>query len=178
MEGRCWTDRLRLRARRDKEVQQQKVAIGGIIQNRNLVKIGVMSIPDRPGVAAAIFGALGTRGVNCPFIVHTIDLNGQDSILLCVDRKRLKTALRALDTVKDEVGAKEVVYHKGVGVISVYGPHFSERSGVAGVMFSALAAANINILAISTSISSLSCVLDECDIDEGVKALEQAFDLP
>ena len=159
-------------------MQQQKVKIGGIIQNRDLAKIGVMSIPDRPGVAGAIFGALGARGINCPFIVHTIDANGQDSVLLCVDRKSLKSALRALETVKDKVGAREVVYHKGVGVVSVYGPHFSERSGIAGVMFSALAAADINILAISTSISSLSCVLDECDIDAGVKALQEAFDLP
>lgn len=157
---------------------EQKVKIGGIIQNRDLAKIGVMSIPDRPGVAGAIFGALGTRGINCPFIVHTIDTSGQDSVLLCVDRKSLKSALRALEFVKDKVGAREVVYHQDVGVISVYGPHFSERSGIAGVMFSALALADINILAISTSISSLSCVLDESDMDAGVKALEDAFELP
>jgi aspartokinase len=156
----------------------KKVKIGGIMLSRDLAKIGVMSIPDRPGVAGQIFAALGARGVNCPFIVHTIDLNDRDSIVICVPRGSLKTALKALEAVKDQVGAKEVVYHKGVGVLSVYGPHFSERSGIAGVMFSALAAASINILAISTSISSLSCVLDECDMEAGIKAVQEAFDLP
>lgn len=159
-------------------MRDNKIKIGGILENRSLAKIGVMSIADRPGVAGAIFGALAERGVNCPFIVHTIDLHNQDSIVLCVARKDLKAALKALADVQEAVGAEEVVYDQDVGMVSVFGPHFGERSGVAGTMFAALASANINILAISTSISSLSCIIDVQDMDEAVAAIEAAFDLP
>jgi aspartate kinase len=155
-----------------------KVKIGGIIQKRDLAKIGVMSIPDRPGVAGAIFDALGDRGISCPFIVHNIDLNDLDNIVLCVTRNRLDAALDALEAVKETVGAKEVIYDKEVGIVSIFGPHFGERAGMSGVMFSALAVAGINILAISTSISSLSCLIDASDMDEAIQALYHAFEKP
>ena len=156
----------------------ERIKIGGIIQKRDLAKIGIMSIPDRPGVAGAIFGALGERGINCPFIVHNIDLNALDNIVLCVPRNCLAAALEVLEGVKEAVGAKEVIYDKEVGVVSVFGPHFGERAGVSGVMFSALAAAGINILAISTSISSLSCLIDASDMDEAILTLQNAFERP
>ena len=156
----------------------QKIKIGGIIQKRNLAKIGVMSIPDRPGVAGAIFSALGAQGINIPFIVHTIDLNSLDNIVICVSRQDLTAALEALDTVKETVGAEEIAYDGEVGIVSMFGPHFGERPGIAGVMFSALASAGINILAISTSISSTSCLIDASDMDEAVQALEETFELP
>ena len=155
-----------------------KFKIGGIIQKRDLARIGIMGIPDRPGVAGAIFGALGSKGINCPFIVHTIDLNNQDSIALCVARSQLAAALEIVETVSSGVGAKEVVYTGEVAMIAVFGPHFGERPGVAGVMFSALASASINILAISTSISSLSCIIDAAQLDEAMQALQEAFERP
>jgi aspartate kinase len=156
----------------------QKIKIGGIIQSRNLAKIGVMSIPDRPGVAGAIFSALGAKGVNISFIVHTIDINSLDNIVFCVAQQDLTAALEALDTVKETVGAKEIVYDGEVSIVSMFGPHFGERPGIAGVMFSALASAGINILAISTSISSTSCLIDADDMDEAVQVLEETFELP
>jgi aspartate kinase len=161
-----------------REMRGQKIKIGGIIQSRNLAKIGVMSIPDRPGVAGAIFSALGEKGINVPFIVHTIDLNSLDNLVICVAREDLTPALGALDTVKETIGAQEIVYDGEVGIVSMFGPHFGERPGIAGVMFSALASAGINILAISTSISSTSCLIDVNDMDEAVQALEETFELP
>ncbi len=159
-------------------MQRRKIKIGGIIQKRNLAQVGVMSIPDRPGVAGAVFGALGARGINIPFIVHTIDLNNLDNIVMCVALEDLDAALQALNTVKGTVGAEEVVHEGEVGMVSVFGPHFAERAGIAGAIFSALASAGVNILAISTSISSTSCLVDVTDMDETVRALEQAFELP
>lgn len=157
---------------------RQRIKIGGIIQNRNLAKIGIMSIPDRPGVASAIFSALGAKGINIPFIVHTIDLNDLDSIVICVTREDLTAALEVLNAVKETIGAKEVVHRRAVGMISIYGPHFGQRPGIAGVMFSALASVDINILSISTSISSVSCIVDARDMDGAVGAIKVAFELP
>ena len=159
-------------------MKEPKFKIGGIIQKRDLARIGIMGIPDRPGVAGAIFSALGNEGINCPFIVHTFDLNNQDSIALCVAQSQLAVALQVLESVSSSVGAKKVVHTGEVAMIAVFGPHFGERPGVAGVMFSALASAGINILAISTSISSLSCVIDAAQLDEAVQALQEAFERP
>jgi aspartokinase len=159
-------------------MKEPKFRIGGIIQKRDLARIGIMGIPDRPGVAGAIFSALGSKGINCPFIVHTIDLNNQDSIALCVAQSQLTEALKALASASSSVGAKEVVHTGEVAMIAVFGPHFGERPGVAGVMFSALASADINILAISTSISSLSCIIDAAQLDEAMQALQEAFERP
>jgi aspartokinase len=159
-------------------MEDLKFKIGGIIQKRNLAKIGIMSIPDRPGVAGMIFSALGNKGINCPFIVHNIDLNDLDNIVLCVRQDCLPAALEALESVKETVGAKEVIHDREVGLVSVFGPHFGERAGVSGVMFSALASVGINILAISTSISSLCCLIDASDMDGAIQALQAAFEQP
>ena len=86
-------------------MKAENVKIGGIIQKRNLAKISVLAIPDRPGVAGVVFSALGARGINCPFIVHTIDLDNLDSIVLAVSRQQLDEALEVLETVKTTVGA-------------------------------------------------------------------------
>ncbi len=159
-------------------MREQKIKIGGIIQNRHLAKIGVMSIPDRPGVAGMLLSALGERGINVAFIVHTIDLNNLDNIVICVAPGDLAAALEVLSTIRETVGAKEIVHDQEVGIVSIFGPHFGERPGIAGMMFSALASAGINILAISTSISTASCLIDVYDMDEAVQALQEAFELP
>jgi aspartokinase len=159
-------------------MEKQAFRIGGIIQKRELAKIGVLSIPDRPGVAGVILSALGARGINCPFIVHTMDLNNLDNIVLCVAQKQLPIALDVLETVREEVGEMNVTYDREVGIVSIFGPHFGDRPGIAGAMFSVLAEDGINILAISTSISSVSCLLAADDMDRAVSVLEEAFESP
>jgi aspartokinase len=159
-------------------MKANRTKIGGIIQKRELARIGILSIPDRPGVAGTIFAALGAKAINCPFIVHTIDLHGLDSIVLCVHREDLTEAMEVMEAVREDVGAEGIVYDERVAMISVYGPHFGERPGIAGTMFSALGSAGINILAISTSISSLSCLIDAHRIDEAVGVVREAFAAP
>ena len=159
-------------------MKEPKFKIGGIIQKRDLARIGILGIPDRPGVAGAVFSALGKEGINCPFIVHTFDLHNQDSIALCVAQSQLPAALEAIESVSRRLGASRVVHTGQVAMIAVFGPHFGERPGVAGVMFSALASVGINILAISTSISSLSCIIDSNQVAAAEQALQEAFDEP
>lgn len=155
-----------------------KIKIGGIIRNSNLAKIGVMGIPDRPGVAGAILSALGRESINVEFIVQCIDLNNNDHVVFCVARDDLEVALSTLERIKSELGAKEVIYNPEVGIVSIFGPDFRERPGIAGAMFSVLASAGINILAISTSISTVSCVIDANLLPQAVEALEKTFDMP
>lgn len=155
-----------------------KIRIGGIMQNAHLSLLSITAVPDRPGIAAAILGELGLRGVNVQFIVQSIDQNKQDQVALCVDRDDLETAADAVNLVAPGLDAGKVILYPEVAIVSIFGPDFRERPGIAGTMFDALAASGINIMAISTSISTVSCVIESDDLEAGLNTLRDTFDLP
>lgn len=155
-----------------------KIRIGGIMQNAHLALLNVTSVPDRPGIAAAILGGLGKQGVNVQFIVQCIDQNQRDQVALCVDRDDLSVAEAVVNGVAPELDAGKVVVNPAVAIVSIFGPDFRERPGIAGTMFEALANRGINIMAISTSISTVSSVIDSDDLEMALIALRETFDLP
>jgi len=155
-----------------------KVKIGGIIQSKELAQVRVMSKPHQSGLAGKIFSALGKEGINIQFIVQTVDLHGRGNAIFCIDQKDLQETVKVLNRIQPLVGSEKVTHHSPVGIISVFGPHFREKPSIAGTMFSALGDAGINILAISTSISTLSCVVEEKLLPQAVQAISEAFELP
>jgi len=155
-----------------------KIRIGGIMQNGHLALLNVTAVPDRPGIAASILGQLGDRGINVQFVVQCIDSARHDQVALCVDRDDLPGALRIVQGLAPEIDAGHVEPVREVAIVSIFGPDFRERPGIAGAMFDALAAQQINILAISTSISTVSCVVASARLDAALKALRETFDLP
>jgi aspartate kinase len=156
----------------------EKVRIGGIMANGGMAKVGVMSVPDRPGVASAILSALGKESINVQFIVQCIDLEDRDHVVLCVSRDDLDLALEALEAITEEIQPQKIVHVPSVGILSVFGPDFRERPGIAAQVFQALASEGINILAISTSISTVSCVIGEEFLDQATEVLGETFALP
>jgi len=155
-----------------------KIKIGGIIQNTSLAEVGVLGIPDRPGTAAAILGALGKARINVQFVVQCIDMSHRDHVVFCVHEDDLDATLKIMNEVKEYICAECVVSQPQVAIVSIFGPDFRERPAIAGTMFEALAAQGINILAISTSISTVSCVIDSERMADAVTALKETFDLP
>lgn len=155
-----------------------KVRIGGIMQNAHISLVNVTAVPDRPGIAAAILGELGRRGINVQFIVQCIDQNQQDQVALCVDRDDLQAALDAVNQVAPNLDAGRVIPYPEAAIVSIFGPDFRERPGIAGTMFEAMAAVGVNIMAISTSISTVSCVIESDYLEVGLDSLRQTFDLP
>ena len=155
-----------------------KIRIGGIMQNGHLAMLNVTSVPDRPGTAAAILGGLGKKSINVQFIVQCIDQNSQDQVALCVDRDDLASAMETLEAVAPELSGGHIVSYAEAAIVSIFGPDFRERPGIAGTMFEALASAGINILAISTSISTVSCVIESSHLDAALGSLRSTFDLP
>lgn len=155
-----------------------KVKIGGIMQSANLAKIGVLAAPDRPGISGAALATLGEAEINVQFIVQLIGSHNQSHLVLCVADDDGDRATEALRGVQSDIGADEVIARHGVSIVSIFGPDFREIPGISGQMFSALASVGINIQAISTSISTISCVIDAVHMDEAVRALTQTFELP
>jgi aspartate kinase len=155
-----------------------KIKIGGIMKSAYLSEISVLGIPSRPGTAAAILGALGNDGINVQFIVQCFDENAQDHVVFCVNQEDFDAALAIVDEVKGYVEAASVESNPSVATVSIFGPDFRERPAIAGMMFGALASQGINILAISTSISTVSCVIDAECLDQAIASLTEMFDLP
>lgn len=155
-----------------------KIRIGGIMQNAHLSLLNVTAVPDRPGIAAAILSSLGGRGINVQFIVQCIDQSQQDQVALCVDRDDLPVALELVNAIAPEIEAGKVVSQPEVAIVSIFGPDFRERPGIAGTMFKSLADRGVNIMAVSTSISTVSCVIDAELLETALFALRDTFDLP
>jgi aspartokinase len=156
----------------------KKTQIGGIMHADSLALIGVLAIPSRPGTAGMILSLMGDNHINVQFIVQTVDRDGNDHVVFCVIREELETTLNLLTGIQEELSAQDVVHDPGVGLVSIFGPDFRQRPGIAGEMFAALGHASINIQAISTSISTISCVIQAAQVPAAVKALKDTFEMP
>jgi len=155
-----------------------KIKVGGVIQNDHLATISVLAVEDRPGIAAAILDGLGQRSLNVQFVVQVIDHEIQDHLVLCVDRADLPACLAVIEGLRPDLQPAAVSTNPEVASLAIFGPDFRERPGIAGRMFRALAERGINILAISTSISTVNCIIDSARLKEAVAAIGTHFDLP
>ncbi len=156
----------------------ERIKVGGIMQSDGRAAVKVMSCPDRADIVGLVLGAFGERNINIEFLVQSFDLDGFSNFTLCIDRKDLESALEVLESIKASIEAKVISYNPNVAVVSVFGPHFREKPKISGAMFSALASVGINSIAISTSISSVSCVVDAGDVEAAVDALNETFEAP
>lgn len=143
-----------------------------------LATVSILSYPDRPDIPGVILHAMGRENINIEFVVHNVDIEGSGNMTFCIDQKYLERAIEVLERVKPLIEAKGLSYHPNVATISVFGPHFRERPMISGLMFNALGQARIEVLAISTSISSCSCVIQAEQIEEALRALHATFDAP
>jgi aspartate kinase len=155
-----------------------KIKVGGIMASTGLATVSILSLPDRPDVAGTVLDEMGKRNINIEFIVLNFDLEGNGNMNFCIDQKNLEVALEVLEGVKPLIEAKGISYHPNVAMISVFGPHFRERPMISGLMFNALGTTGINVLAISTSISSCSCVIQADQTEDAMRALHETFEAP
>jgi aspartokinase len=155
-----------------------KIKVGGIMNSAGLATVSVFSLPDRPDASGAVLHALGAKNINVEFLVHTLDGQGKSHLTLCIDRGHLERALEALEEVKSIIDAGEISRHSNVAVISVFGPHFREKPMISGLMFKALGEAGVTVLAITTSISTCSCIIDAENTEVAMRALHETFEAP
>lgn len=156
----------------------KKIKLGGIIEHRDLSMISIENIPDRSGIAGLTFQSLSQRGINVEFIIHCLNRKGHSQVILCVSHSNSDETLAVIHGLKPRIGHPEVIINSDIAVISIFGPHFRERPGIAGPFFAALNSQGINILAISTSISTCSCVIPAPALAAALKAIGEAFEVP
>jgi aspartate kinase len=157
--------------------KMEDIVVSGVAFNRNESKISVIGIPDRPGMAAGLFQALGEANVSVDIIVQNIGSGGKSDISFTVARSEHKQARAVADKYAAAHGCEKVESDPEVGKVSVVGVGMKSHSGVAATMFGALSKAGINIEMISTSEIKISVVIDVDEIDRAVQAIHEEFEL-
>src|ERR1700733_12576440 len=159
----------------DEIVEKENVA--GIAYSRDEAKITVRRVPDRPGIAATIFGALAEQNANVDMIVQNISADGTTDMTFTVGKADLPRARAALGGIKEQIHYAELLEDPNVAKISVVGVGMRSHSGVANTMFSALADKAINIQVISTSEIKVSVLIAAEYTELAVRALHTAYGL-
>ncbi|GGK43864.1 aspartokinase [Pilimelia terevasa] len=157
----------------------EQALITGVAHDRGEAKITIVAVPDEPGAAAKIFDTVAAAEINIDMIVQNVSTEGTGhtdiSFTLPISDGTLATA--ALTRIKDSVGFKEVLFDDHVGKVSLIGAGMRSHPGVAAKLFSAVAAAGVNIEMISTSEIRISVVCRDSDLDDAVRAVHEAFEL-
>ena len=153
--------------------------ISGVAHDRSESKITVVGVPDKVGEAARIFETVAAAQINIDMIVQNVSAasTGRTDISFTLPRDDGQTAMAALARLKDEVGYDSLLYDDGIGKVSLVGAGMRTHPGVSARLFSALAAAGVNIEMISTSEIRISVVVNESDVDTAVAAAHAAFEL-
>jgi aspartate kinase len=155
-----------------------KIGINGIIENAGLAMVSLTGVPAHLDAADQVFAALAQRGINTECIIQSLGSHGQSDITFCVARLDLEPTLALAETLCARLGAAAVQHVPRVAMVGIFGPDFRETPGVAATMFHALTVAGVAILAITTSISTVSCVMAADQLGDAVAAIEEAFELP
>ena len=158
------------------EIVEQAI-VAGIAYSRDEAKVTVRHVPDRPGIAAAIFGPLSGANVNVDMIVQNVSADGTTDMTFTVGRADLARTQAVLDGNRDSIGSSTVVIDPDVAKISVVGVGMRSHAGVATTMFSTLAGKGINIQVISTSEIKVSVLIAAEYTELAVRALHTAYGL-
>lgn len=156
---------------------ERKMKIGGILISHDLGMISILGTPRGPGTAGVVLEALGTAEINVEFISCCPDSGGGDNIVICMERTRLTDGMEAINEIRDQIRSARINTTEALCAVSVFGPHFREIPTVAGKIFRALADAGVNILAISTSISSVTSVFDQGMLEQALTSLRRRFEV-
>ncbi len=159
----------------DEIVEKQNVS--GIAYSRDDAKITLRRVPDRPGIAAAVFGALSDHNINVDMIVQNVSADGMTDMTFTVSKADLPRAQATLAEAQPQIGFSEVLADPNVAKISVVGVGMRSHAGVANTMFRALADKAINIQVISTSEIKVSVLVAADYTELAVRALHTAYGL-
>lgn len=159
----------------DKDMEKEIVS--GITYDKDQAKIIVVHVPDKPGVAAALFSPLSAKNINVDMIIQNASLEGFTDLTFTVSKKDLKDAQKIVEEAARVIGAKKVQVDAEVAKVSIIGVGMASHSGVAAKMFSTLANEGVNIMMISTSEIKISCVIQRKYTELAVSVLHDAFGL-
>jgi len=151
--------------------------IGGLVEQRNLALYSITSLKDKPGAAAAVLRLFAKANINLEYITEGMAQDGTAVLAFCIDTDDMK---QADEIIKNEIESEShsIKKREFVGIIGIYGPHFREKPAIAAAFCNVLGDHHVNILGISSSISTISCVIDVRDFERSKRAVMEVFELP
>jgi aspartate kinase len=163
---------------KEETASMEGVVVRGVALDKNQAKVTLVAVPDKPGVAARIFKALGDATVNVDMIVQNISHGAgtpATDLSFTVEKADLLKAQKVIDGLKKEIGFGNVIATDRIGKLSIVGVGMKSHSGVAGKLFETLAKEGVNIDMISTSEIKISVVIDLAKGEQAMKAVHTAF---
>ncbi len=159
----------------DQDMEQ--VVVAGVAVDKNQAKITLTRLPDRPGIAAKLFGEIAHANLVVDMIIQNASEGGLTDISFTVPRTEAEQALAFVQQTLGELEADAASLQTGIAKVSIVGVGMQSHSGVASRMFEALAAENINILMISTSEIKVSCIIQDRYAELALRTLHDTFEL-
>jgi aspartate kinase len=151
--------------------------VRSIAHDLDVAKITIVGVPDRPGIAAAIFEPLAQAHISIDTIVQNASINNITDLTFTVAKSQLAKAMDKVKPIAKSIGAVECVSDVKMGKVTIVGTGMQNTPGFAARMFSALSEKGINIQLISTSEIRITCIIDEDKVRDAVQALHRAFEL-
>ena len=156
---------------------EDRIKVTGIAYNANVAKITVQGVPDRPGLAAALFEPLAEAAISVDTIVQNTGSDRETDISFTVNSADLTAAVRLVEGVAPELGAAGVASSSGLAAVSIVGSGMQNTPGYASRMFRLLANGGVNIDMITTSEIRISCIIEESQGRDAVRLLHEGFQL-
>jgi aspartate kinase len=156
---------------------EQRNKVRGLAHDRNVAKITLVEVPDKPGVAAHVFQPLAEAGINVDMIVQNVGHHGATDLSFTIPRVELAKAKRILEPTARALGFREMTTDSAVAKVSIVGAGIQNAPGYAARMFKALADAGVNIEMISTSEIRITTIIAEDALETAIRALHSAFEL-
>ncbi|WP_456443736.1 ACT domain-containing protein [Caldithrix abyssi] len=153
------------------------IKIGGLVDQTNLTMYAITSLKDRPGAAAEVLNLFAREHINLEYITEGCCQQNYASLVFCVNSEfsqKVDTIIR--ENIEEH--ANHIRKREYVCILGIYGPHFREKPAIAAHFCSVLGRAGINILGLSSSISTISAIIDIREREKALNALLQVFKLP
>ena len=159
------------------DADMEGVMVSGVTGDRNQAKITIVGVPDRPGIAARVFGAVANANIVVDMIIQNVSQASTTDISFTVPKADLRNAVDLVQRLSEEIGARSVAVTESIAKVSLIGVGMRSHSGVAAKMFEVLSREGVNIMMISTSEIKISCVIEEKSLELAMRTLHTAFGL-
>ncbi|HMV55790.1 MAG: aspartate kinase [Nitrospira sp.] len=159
------------------DADMEGVMVSGVTGDRNQAKLTIVGVPDRPGIAARVFGAVANANIVVDMIIQNVSQASMTDISFTVPKADLRNAVDLVQRLSQEIGARSVAVTESIAKVSLIGVGMRSHSGVAAKMFEVLSREGVNIMMISTSEIKISCVIEEKYLELAMRTLHTAFGL-
>jgi len=154
------------------------IKIGGIIEIENLTLYKFTDVLDKPGTAAKILTFFGEKKINLEYITETSARDGRAAMTVCVVEAICEKIDAFLHSHRELVESMQIEKLENISIIGIYGPHFREKPAIASKFCALIGEVGVNILSLSSSISSITCIINSNQMSIARSALLKFFKLP